>query len=260
MGLCLASLGIFFAFNKTPKVAATNYFKPAAIVTQTVAKTPVSADNTITPAPVVTTAAVAQPAVVVAAPSCTPDTSYVPAGAINPSQPGLEQVIDQPSTYTVYGNTPDQIMSEIAECTPIHSSGTGGVAGDFAASTANAISWTLNYTDNNNVCSVDSVDVTLHINQVFPNWQASASSPASLNSTWQTYLTGLEAYEQGHAQLDEAAAAQVLSDLQNLPASSCDTIVQSANTVAEADTANNLTANTNYDLVNDYGLKENVTL
>jgi predicted secreted Zn-dependent protease len=252
MGLCLASLGIFLTFNKTPE--------PAAIVTQTVAKTPVNVENAITPAPVVETAVVAQPTAIVAAPSCTPDTSYVPAGAITPTQPGLEQVIDEPSTYAVYGNTSDQIMSEIAECTPVHSSGTNGIAGDFAASTANTISWTLNYIDNNDICSVASVDVTLHINQVFPSWQASAGSPVSLNSTWQTYLNGLEAYEQGHAQLDEAAASQVLSDLQNLPASSCDTIGQSANTVAEADTANNLTANTNYDLVNNYGLKENVTL
>lgn len=218
------------------------------------------------PTPIQASSGAATPAVsssvsAAVVPQCIPDTSYSLPTEITPTQPGLVQVIDTPSTYSLFGNTPAQIMAQMTRCTPVQSSGTGGFTGTFAASTANTISWQITSTDNGSgVCSVTSVAVTLHINQVFPEWQPSSGSPSGLNAEWQTYSTKLHAYEQGHVQLDEAAANAVLSDLQTLPATACGSIDQVANTKANADLASYLSANANYDTTNDFGLKEDVVL
>lgn len=220
------------------------------------------APTTSTPAsqPNVSTA-VATPVILPSAPNCNPDTSYQTPGSITPTSPGLQQVIDAPSTYTVYGNSPSQVMNQIDDCTPVHSSGSNGSPGNYAASTAYNISWQLNYNTNaSGQCVPANVEVTLHINQVFPQWQATAGVQPGLTSAWQTYIAKLQTYEQGHVQLDDQAAAAVLSDLQNLPATDCETINQLANTTANNDITTYQNANLNYDLINAFGLKQDVVL
>jgi predicted secreted Zn-dependent protease len=207
-----------------------------------------------------------QPPVVAAtvipeAPDCTPDNTYTTPISINPTQTGLVQVIDTPSTYTVYGNTPDEIQSEITACTPVDSSGTGGFAGKFAASTANVISWNFAYTDDGTgTCTISSTDVTLHINQVFPAWQPTAGTPSSLADIWQSYITKLQAYEQGHVSIDEQEATAVLNDLENLPPTSCSDILAAGDNQARLDLSNYLNENAQYDYYNDFGQKEGISL
>jgi predicted secreted Zn-dependent protease len=194
-------------------------------------------------------------------PSCIPDSSYQTPAALAPQQAGVQEVIDALSGYTVYGNTTTQIMAQMSRCTAVRSTGTGGTAGNFAASTAYSVSWHSSYNDNGaGLCTVGSTAVSLHINQVFPQWQATSGSSAGLAGLWQTYSSKLHAYEQGHVQLDEAAANTILKDLENLPPTACGSIAQIANTKGMADIANYNAANANYDIANSFGLKQGVTL
>lgn len=151
-------------------------------------------------------------------------------------------------------------MDQIDQCTPVHSAGSDGPVGNYAASTANDITWVINYTDTNGLCTITNAEVTLHINQVFPQWQPTSGSPSSLNSVWQNYITKLTAYEQGHVQLDETAASSLLSDLENLPPTACSDINQVASSQADSDITKNLAANAAYDTVNNFGLNEGLAL
>lgn len=193
-------------------------------------------------------------------PNCTPDNSYALPAPISPTQPGLKMTVDQPSTYTVYGDSPSQITTQMADCTPVHSTGTNGVPGRFAASTANAVSWDVTYNDVNDICSIASADVTIHINQVFPAWQAPVNVSSSLVSDWQTYVNKLHAYEQGHVNLDETYASKVFSDLNAISPEDCSTIGDTVDNIANTDLAQSLSANSAYDQTNGFGQKENIDL
>jgi predicted secreted Zn-dependent protease len=196
-----------------------------------------------------------------AVPNCQPDTSYSMPTDITPTYAGLQVIIDTPSTYAVYGNTPAEIMSQMANCTPVDSAGTNGASGKYAASTANTIDWSVSYTDNGTgICSIASASLTLHINQVFPLWQPTSGMPSSLISDWQTFTTKLHAYEQGHVSLDEAGAQTVLNNIEQVSPTACDSINSVVSSIVSADNANTLTANANYDIANDFGNKEGIGL
>jgi predicted secreted Zn-dependent protease len=260
--ILVLSVGGYFAFSSSLKAHASgiNSLRTSVSSKSYTAQKPAVVASTPQVIPATTSTDPTTPTIIPSVPNCTPDNSYSLPSSITPLEPGLQQIIDTPSTYTVYGDSPSQIMSEIDQCTPVHTAGTNGAAGNYAASTANTISWSIEYTDTDGQCSITNADVTLHISQVFPEWQATGGSPSSLNSLWQNYITKLVAYEQGHVSLDETAANAVLSDLQNLPTTSCSEVNQVANSVANNDANGNLAANANYDNINDFGLNEGVVL
>jgi predicted secreted Zn-dependent protease len=193
-------------------------------------------------------------------PQCTPDTSYTLPSSISPTGSGLSIQVDQPSIYTVYGDSTTAIINQMADCTPVTSSGTGGSPGKYGASTANAVSWSVSYSEAGDTCSITSVGVTIHINQVFPSWSAPSDASTSLTAAWQAYIAKLHAYEQGHVNLDELWAKNVLNDISAIQPGNCDSIDQTVNATARNDLSNSLAANSNYDQVNDFGNKEDVNL
>ncbi len=253
--LGIASLYVYLASSHGQIAQAKSVPTPRTVAKPVVVAPAQQPTNT----PAATVSATA--ATTAAVPTCIPDSLYRAPVPLAAQQPGIQQIIDTPSNYAVYGTTPAQIMAQMARCTPVHSTGTGGAPGKFAASTANAISWHVSYSDvGTGLCTITGVSVSLHINQVFPLWQPTSGSSATLARLWQDYSNKLHAYEQGHVQLDVAAAATILSDLQTLPVTACSDIAQAANTKALADIARNNTANTNYDIVNNFGLKQGVVL
>ncbi|HTB49092.1 MAG TPA: DUF922 domain-containing protein [Verrucomicrobiae bacterium] len=254
--LSVAGLCAYVSLNYAPTVSAT------AIASTQPKKAVVSAKPKIaTTEPQTTAAPVAPPAsapiTTVSSPLCTP-TSYQLPATLPLSQPGVQQVIDPASNYTVYGLTASQVMSQVARCTPVHS--TNGVSGTFAANTAYTINWKAGYTSSSEgLCTLNTIQVGLHINQVFPVWQPSAAA-ADLATRWQSYISKLHAYENGHVQLDQAAAATVFNDLQNLPPTDCGAIAQAASNKVNADIAINNAANASYDSNNDFGINQGITL
>ena len=250
--IILGGLFIALGLQKPPVVDAN----PTAIIT---IKQGSASPTTTRPAPQVSKTVVqaAKPVVATQPSTCTPDTSYQMPTQLSLSQPGLQQVIDSPNTYTVYGNSGSQILAQMAQCTPVHY--TSGIPAILAASTAYSIDWQFDYVYNGTNCSLSNVKVGLHINQIFPNWQPSGGNN-SMAASWQGYISKLHAYENGHVQLDEQAGATVLDDLQNFPPTDCTAITQAATTQAEADLHSYDIANANYDTGNNYGLNQGITL
>jgi predicted secreted Zn-dependent protease len=257
---------VFFGtFFTTPAISAalSNSNKTQVAAATASSAQPLTATATVTVSPPSTPAVTATPAAVIStpAPNCTPDTSSILPSAITPTQSGLQTVVDSPSYYSVYGNTTSQVDAQIAACTPVISSGRNGVAGKFAAATSNSISWNVNYNvDDNDIYTVSSADIALHISQVFPTWQATSGAAAGLQRAWNTYGAKLYNYEQGHAQLDESGAQTLLSDLLATPTTPCSTVYTIVSAEATKDIQNTLSANTAYDVNNAFGAKENVAL
>jgi predicted secreted Zn-dependent protease len=224
----------------------------ATLVTKTVAATSSSASKTI---------ASQSTLAVQVTPTCTADSTYQMPSTLSATTSGLYQVIDTPSTYDVYGNSTTAINSQLYACTPVHSTGTGGSAGNFAASTAISLSWNISYSsDAIGLCSVTGADVSSHINQVFPSWIATSGIPSILPAQWQSYITKLHAYEAGHESLDEQEGSALYNDLTNMPTTPCAAINQAAQAIFTFDTAKYNAANSAYDIINQFGIKEGVSL
>jgi predicted secreted Zn-dependent protease len=251
--LGVAGLCTYIDLNYSPAVDAKSLTPAPAPVLSTYPKTVASTKSSNASVNVSQNTATASSQV----PLCVPDETYQTPAKLGLSQPGLQQIIDTPYTYTVYGNTGSEIISQIAQCTPVHS--TSGQPGIYAASTAYAINWQFDYVGDGDTCTLSDISVGLHINQVFPAWQPSAGNN-SMNASWQSYIAKLHTYESGHVQLDEAAASAVLSDLQNFPPADCDSIVQAATDKVNTDVHYYDVANANYDTDNNYGMNQNITL
>lgn len=236
-------------------------------ITDTTAVSPKSnhASSKPTPPPH-TSAAGAQVAVtdqaptIVASPMCNRSTAYAPPAAMPVSidQPGLHQTMQQPVSYPVYGNSLPEINNQISSCTPV--SQTEGDS-HFAASTDYSINWVFSYRSREDgLCVISQASVGLNISQVYPSWHASIGSPASLASSWHNFINNLAVHENGHAQLDQASAAQLYNDLINFPATECGTIASAATAKANADMAALNQANANYDSATGHGSAQGAVL
>lgn len=191
------------------------------------------------------------------APTCTKDTTYAKANAISISytSPGLKQVIDPVHYYKVYGYTPEQIRTQLNQCSPAQDGGT-----TFDASTDWWINYAYNvYTKTGGLCAINSAAVGLHITQAFPAWQSSQYDSSGLAQRWSIYTTNLTTHEQGHVNLDVQAANNFLAGLQNFPDTDCSNIYSSVNAYANGQFGNLNQANASYDGQTSHGATQGAT-
>lgn len=191
------------------------------------------------------------------APTCQLGTAATPATpAAVASNPGMHQNVQAASYYTVYGNTTDEINNQMANCTPIGSDGDR-----YAGSTDYSLNWAFSYEDNGTgMCHVTAASVSINIATTLPRWQPTAGAAVGLNASWQSFITNLTTHESGHAQIDLAGAAQILSHLQSLADTRCDSIVSAAATKANLDIQAINQANDNYDVSTIHGLTQGAVL
>ena len=235
----IASVGVFTSY---PEAVQANSLASFAHPAQKAASPPA-------PAPATTPATTS--------PSCTPgvDTS-VQAPSVSADQPGLHQVAVTSNTYTVFGDSVDAVNAQMARCTP-----TNNGNDRFAASTVYSINWSFRYqSGTDGLCTVTSASVGLAIGQIFPAWQPSSGSSSALRNSWQTFITNLATHENGHRALDQATAATILSDLQNVPATNCGDIEAAANNKANSDLAALDQANDAYDSNTNHGVTQGAIL
>jgi predicted secreted Zn-dependent protease len=172
------------------------------------------------------------------------------------SEPGLHQNVAASTTYAVYGNTVDETNNQIAKCTPVDSDGDR-----FAASTDYALNWAFSFQDNGDgLCHVTAASVSINIGVIYPSWQPTFGAAAGLNASWQRFITNLAAHENGHVNIDQAGAAQLLADLQNFSATDCNTIVAQATAKANADIQAIDQTNDNYDAATNHGQAQGAVL
>jgi predicted secreted Zn-dependent protease len=213
-------------------------------VNNSVVKTPSSnlSTPTITPSPVAST--------------CTKGT-YQPASVSNTPSPsvGLQEDVDQPQYYVVYGYTASQIRAELNQCSPVATS-----QGDFDAETSWWLKFTYDwYTKSNGLCALQNVGVVAHVTFMYPQWTNTAYSAAGLNAKWQTYMTNLTTHEQGHKTIALQYANTLLTQLQSYPDTTCTTIEQSANSYGNGEISALTQAENNYDTQTDHGATQGAT-
>ncbi|MDB5165993.1 MAG: hypothetical protein JWM37_65 [Candidatus Saccharibacteria bacterium] len=206
-----------------------------------------------TPAPTVTHSSPSPPT----PPPCTKGT-YSPASASNttPATQGLQQVIDAPQYYSVYGYTADQIRSQMSQCAP------GTSSTDFNGYT----NWWLRYAfalsapDTNNLCTIQSAGVVVHITFSYPQWSNSMYASAGLSSEWQTFIKNLTTHENGHRDLATQYASQLYNGLLAYPPTDCSTISQSATSYGGSQISNLNQAEANYDIQTNHGATQGANL
>lgn len=180
------------------------------------------------------------------------------APTLSPDSPGLHVNVTPNMTYTIYGNNSNEINTQMARCTPITADSDEG---RFAASTNYAINWIFQYQGNGaGQCSITMVSVGVTVTQEYPSWQATAGANPATATNWQAFINNLHTHENGHSELDKAAAATILRDLQSLPPSDCGTISAIANARANADMDALNQANNAYDASTNHGLTQGATL
>ena len=247
----LRAIGVYGTAIKqqayTPAAKVATSVIPTATPTATPPTTP-------TPAPVVATVKSSVPAL----PTCTPDTAYAGPTSLNLSaaSPGLSTQIDPTHYYQVYGYTNTQIRQQINACAPKLSGDD-----DFTGYTTYRLSWQYNYTGNTDgTCSLTTPKIGIHIGEVLPSWQASAYATPGLASRWSAFVAALDTHEHGHITLDQQYAAQIVADLEALPATDCGSIAAQANAIINNGVAALNAANAAYDARTNHGATQGAIL
>jgi predicted secreted Zn-dependent protease len=191
------------------------------------------------------------------APSCQRGNYASPAAPLAvTSDPGLHANVLAPAYYTVYGNNVNEINGQMAHCTPV-SDGDGS----YAASTDYALNWAFDYQGGSDgLCHVTAASVAINIAVVYPSWQPSSGAAAGLSKSWQRFSTNLATHENGHVKYDQAGAAQLLANIQNFPATNCDTIIAQVTNMANNTIGAMNQTNDNYDASTNHGETQGAVL
>ncbi len=191
--------------------------------------------------------------------TCTPAKSYTkprePQALSWSNQVNLSETVT--SHYKVYGDTTEQIASQIYSCTPVQHN-----KRKYAASTDYAINWAIQYTRvvHTNQCTVSSAGVGLSIAMVYPAWSNSGTADSTTKKEWKDFITHLEEHEEEHKAINIHHANRLLSSLRNLPTTDCDSIQQLANTTATSVVKQLDKQNIEFDKVTNHGATQGAKL
>lgn len=192
----------------------------------------------------------------VAVPACTLGHYALPPEIeLAHKAPGLSETMDAPHYYTVNGQNSGQVQQQIQRCAP-------RLAGneDFTALTSYRVSWWYQYqSTSDGQCVVVNAKIGMHINQSLPHLGDYGGNTA-LYRSWQTFMVGLKAHEQGHVDLDNQYASTMLATLQHFPATNCSGLESSINQKMAAHVAQLNAANDAYDFQTSHGATQGAVL
>lgn len=190
-------------------------------------------------------------------PGCVPTPSQAPAFLDLSNAPtGLTTQVDPIASYQIYGNTADQLRTQIQQCAP-GASGAGGA--EYTGETTYVMNW--QYTAvGSTTCTVTNVKVGLHITTALPLWQPIRSATNGLDSRWQSFMNALTAHETGHATLDKQYAAVILQNLNALPAMECAQVDANVKRVVHNEVVLLNQANDTYDATTNHGATQGAIL
>jgi predicted secreted Zn-dependent protease len=183
---------------------------------------------------------------VVAAPTCAPFGAVRSPSPLTMTTPGLQQLIDAPTSYRVYGNTNAVVASELRRCAPVSTDGS------FSATTSYWLGAHYGYSlTPTGACQLSDITVAVHVSQTLPSWQDNDSG--DLAEKWAAYEHSLVMHENGHTIIDISQAGILLEELSGLPALPCDQIGAAAGTMMTARLAALDKANDDYDATTRHG-------
>jgi predicted secreted Zn-dependent protease len=105
--------------------------------------------------------------------------------------------------YPITGSTSAELRQQMSNNGPIID------GSHFDAKVNWHINWYYHWTDYHSNCSITSLDITVLINHVMPEWLNEQSTSSEKQLQWKTYLNNLKIHEQGHAD-NALRAAQVI--------------------------------------------------
>jgi predicted secreted Zn-dependent protease len=148
-----------------------------------------------------------------------PTVAPIPLSPVNRSSDTAQPPVSvQYRYYPIKGATLRELQSQISQLGPL--SETEGER--FAANTDWYVHWSYRYNNQNNRCSVQSIDSRVDIVFTLPQWDIPATAPQSLVDTWNQYMTAINLHEEGHKENGVEAGTQILQKLKQLPSySSC---------------------------------------
>jgi predicted secreted Zn-dependent protease len=191
--------------------------------------------------------------------TCVPSTGALTPSAmpLSDSTNGLNQQIDQPNQYQIFGRNSATLRDQIRQCSP-HDAGQNA---QFAAQTTYNLTWRYQYVGiGNDMCQVTNASVGIHISQIMPLWHPDSSTPASLTSGWNNFAKNLTTHESGHVSLDLQYAQALLNDLRSFPPTPCSQMAESVKHLADSDSAMLSQANDNYDTTSNHGATQGAIL
>jgi predicted secreted Zn-dependent protease len=205
--------------------------------------------------PTLVSAATTRPSTIAA--SCVPSTFSSPSGIDLATAPsGLSISTDAPAHYRIYGDTANQIRTEIQVCAP-GAHGSGGA--EYTGETSYTMSWQYD-TIRGTSCIAANVKVGMHIGTSLPLWQPTRTTTPGLDKRWDAFMSALTTHEAGHAELDRQYATRLLSDLNALPPMDCERIGSVAKSVVSADMRLLDQANDSYDASTEHGATQGAVL
>jgi predicted secreted Zn-dependent protease len=177
--------------------------------------------------------------------------------ALSENSTGLQQQIDQPLSYQIFGNSDSTLRSQIRQCAPKDD---GQAGASFAAQTNYRLLWRYKYIDDGGMCKISDASVSIHINQVLPQWQPRSGAPKALVGEWNNFMRAVATHENGHVTLDLQYAQNLLDDLRNFPPTPCSQLQESVSHLASTDIAQLAQANDNYDSTTNHGATQGAIL
>ena len=156
---------------------------------------------------------------------------------------------DKVTRYDIVGVSAQELRAAMNSRRPV---GQDGVPHD--AVTIWNVRWQYRSTSDGRRCGVASYDISLDLEVMMPRWANEKDGPAELVQRWRTYLTALQAHENGHKKIAEQAATAVRDAIVSLGAQlNCDVLREELGRVARQAVNQSRQRDRQYDAETEHG-------
>lgn len=195
--------------------------------------------------------------------ACSPgqhDQAILDTAAVEDFAPPLETAFEpvpvqlhenvRTETYLLTGRRAAEIRADLNRKRP-HSPADGR---RYDAITTWSLRWTFRYNRAGGACSLAAATIELDIVVTLPEMEDEPALPPRTLASWQAYRQALADHEQGHVDRHTAAAQDLQSALQSMPAATnCRDLAAALREMGEAEIAAMRAADFEYDQVTDHG-------
>jgi predicted secreted Zn-dependent protease len=189
---------------------------------------------------------------------CIPSTFSTPSHVnLENADTGLTIERDPVTTYQIYGESAAGLRAQIQHCAPGANSTT---AAEFTAQTSYNLDWQYNTVMLGDSCTLAAIKVGVHTATALPAWQPDAAATVGLPTRWQTFIQNLTVHEQGHATLDMAYAARIVSQLRSVGTVPCTNVADTVSSLVHSTIAALNQANDDYDTQTDHGTTQGAVI
>ena len=124
-----------------------------------------------------------------------------------------------------------------------------------------SVQWRFRHNMSDGVCKMEKISVMVGVTSIRPRWRDEKKGTPALKERWKQMVEAIDRNEAYHKQEALDAGKRIEEALNNLqPTATCEEMTTTANGVASGILEKHKKASYDYDLSNDYGRKNGVTL